>query len=242
LPAPEAAGQGPAALGTQTVVLLLADIAPAWRAWGWWRIARGGQGFKGIPGLRFAKALGTGHEGGFGLRPSASRQGFFLMFDDEAAADAFLAPHAVLRRFQARSREWCVLKLQAWSARGQWSGQGLGCATAVPTASLPVAALTRASVRPSRAAAFWRHTPASQAELAQAAGCRLAVGMGEAPLLRQATFSLWDNVAAMDAYARSGAHLQAIRASAREGYFSESMFVRFTPLLMQGRWKGQPLG
>jgi hypothetical protein len=229
-------------LGTDTAVLLLADIAPAWRAWGWWRIARGAQGFAGVPGLRWVRALGSGYNGGFGLRPSASRQGVFAVFQDEAAADAFIGQSPLLQRFQARSREWGLLKLQAWQARGQWAGQTLACAAAPPALSLPVAALTRASVRPARAAAFWRHAPPSQADLAAAPGCRLAAGLGEAPVLRQATFSLWDSVAAMDAYARSGAHLAAIRAAAREGYFSESMFVRFVPRLLLGRWQGQILG
>jgi spheroidene monooxygenase len=46
----------------------------------------------------------------------------------------------------------------------------------------------------------------------------------------------------MDAYARSGAHLAAIHAAYDGRYFSESMFVRFVPLHMQGQWKGVTLG
>ena len=114
--------------------------------------------------------------------------------------------------------------------------------TAQADAGAPVAALTRASIRPSRALAFWRHSPASEAALAGAPGCRLAVGLGEAPVLRQATFSLWSDTAAMDAYARSGAHQEAIRASYAGDYFSESMFVRFVPLAVSGQWQGRRLG
>jgi spheroidene monooxygenase len=68
------------------------------------------------------------------------------------------------------------------------------------------------------------------------------VGLGEAPLLRQATFSVWDSVPAMNDYARSGAHLDAIRRSQHEGYFSESMFVRFVVLSISGQWKGRQHG
>jgi hypothetical protein len=78
--------------------------------------------------------------------------------------------------------------------------------------------------------------------LEAAEGCRLAVGLGEAPLLRQATFSIWDSVEAMNAYARQGAHQAAIEASMRGAYFSESMFVRFVPSQLQGRWMGRALG
>ena len=34
----------------------------------------------------FAKVLGNGHEGGFGLRPSASRLGLFLLFEGQPLA------------------------------------------------------------------------------------------------------------------------------------------------------------
>jgi spheroidene monooxygenase len=43
----------------------------------------------------------------------------------------------------------------------------------------------------------------------------------------------------MDHYARSGAHLTAIKAAHQGQYFSESMFVRFKPLHLQGVWKGR---
>ena len=104
-----------------------------------------------------------------------------------------------------------------------------------------MAALTRASIRPGKSLRFWRHAPPSQLALEQATGCRLAVGLGEAPLVRQATFSVWDSVQAMDAYARHGAHMAAIRASMGGDFFSESMFVRFVVLAAEGQWKGRPL-
>ena len=77
-----------------------------------------------------------------------------------------------------------------------------------------MAALTRASIRPLQALRFWRRSPPAEGALERAEGCLLAVGLGEAPLLRQATFSVWENQAAMDAYARSGAHQEAIRRRA----------------------------
>ena len=68
------------------------------------------------------------------------------------------------------------------------------------------------------------------------------LGLGEAPLLRQATFSLWRDAKAMDAYARNGAHQAAIQAAWQHRFFSESMFVRFTPIAVQGSWKGRFYG
>ncbi len=90
-----------------------------------------------------------------------------------------------------------------------------------------------------KAPAFWRLAPAAQTALEAASGCWLAVGLGEAPFLRQATFSVWNNVAAMDAYARAGAHRESIRAAQSQQFFSESMFVRFVPLSIHGTWRGR---
>jgi spheroidene monooxygenase len=242
----EPAAQRPASVLAETApddvaVLVLADITPGSRLWGWSRIVLGDRPLRAVPGLRLAKALGSGYQGGFGLRPSPSRQGLFALFDSEGSADDFIRHSATVAAYRDRSADFVVAKLRATSSRGTWSGARMA-ATAKAPADGPVAALTRASIRPSRAWAFWRHSPQSESALAGAAGCRLAVGLGEAPVLRQATFSVWDNQAAMDAYARSGAHLDAIRGAAAGDWFSESMFVRFVPLLLQGRWQGRQHG
>jgi hypothetical protein len=239
--APELTATVHAAQADDVVVLLLADIRAAHRMWGWSRIVRRDAPLRHLPGLRFAKALGSGLEGGFGLRPSASRQGLFLAFNSLPNAEAFIAQSPIAKGYQDRADEFCIALLRATSCRGSWGGARIAATCTAPMHG-PVAALTRASIRPSKAWPFWRHSPASEAALAQSPGCQLAVGLGEAPLLRQATFSLWDNQAAMDAYARSGAHLQALRGAQQGGWFSESMFVRFVPLSVIGTWKGRRYG
>ena len=225
----------------QVSVLVLADIAPVHRLWGWSRIVKGPLKLRSLNQLRFSKVLGSGFDGGFGLRPSASRQGLFAVFSSLRAADEFVADSDVMHGYREHSSECCVLKLRVWSCRGSWDGQTLAPSIAPPDGG-PVAALTRASIALRKAPAFWRHAPASQTALEAAPGCQLAVGLGEAPFLRQATFTLWESVAAMDAYARSGPHLEAIKAAAKEQYFTESMFARFVTLSVQGTWKGHHYG
>jgi hypothetical protein len=233
-----------AAIGTgtgHTVVLVLVDIAAGARLWGWSRFVIGRFSMRRVPGLRFFKVLGSGHEAGFGLRPSGTRQGLFCVFDDAVAADAFLDASPVVAAYRAHAREFLSVTLAAFSCRGTWAGQALSVTAAAPNDG-PIAALTRASIRPAAAASFWRRAPATEASLQHAPGCLLAAGLGEAPLFRQATFSLWDSVQSMDAYARSGAHLDAIRAAHAQAYFSESMFVRFVPRRLAGEWKGRAYG
>ena len=225
----------------QTIVVVLADIASESRMWGWTRIARGTQSLLAIDGMRFAKVLGSGYEGGFGLRPSSSRQGLFLVFHTALAARDFSAHSPLLQSYRERSSELCLVTLRTWSCRGSWDGTALELTTDKPESG-PIASLTRASIHVRKASAFWTHAPPSQAALVGTPGIQLAVGLGEAPFLRQATFTIWDSGAAMDAYARSGAHLEAIKAAAQRQFFSESMFARFVPLSVEGCWKGRVYG
>jgi hypothetical protein len=218
-------------------VILLVDLKPESKLWGFLRFPLGSFPFRAVNGLRFSKILGSGENGGFGLKPSGTHQGLFCVFDTETNADKFLDSD-IVKRYSDRAREFFTAKLQAYSAKGSWSGNTISIATQEPQGG-PIAALTRASIKPLKAAQFWKRSPPAEESLANAKGCLLAVGLGEAPIFRQATFSIWESLDAMNAYARTGAHLEAIHASLSGGHFSESMFVRFKPIAPKGVWKGR---
>ncbi len=242
---PAPAGRGAATGGARIVgsvaVLVLADMKPAARLWAWGRLGLGTRPLRDTPGLTFAKVMGSGAEGGFGLAPSGTHRGLFLVFDDEVQARRFVDTSPVLADWRAHARALLVAMLRACSSKGSWSGAAMQ-PTAEPPREGPIAALTRASIRPSRALKFWRLSPPAERALATSDGCMLAAGLGEAPVLRQCTFSLWASTGAMDRYARSGAHQQAIRTAYGGGFFSESMFVRFVPLEVRGTWQGRRHG
>jgi hypothetical protein len=238
------------------VALLLVRWRTRSLLWGLKRLVLGSRGvraFGPVPGLRFAKVLGSGRGGGFGIVPGVHHQGLIAFFDEQAQASAFLQGSALVQHYQTHAEELLVALARTTSSRGSWAGAQLGPASAGPdavstaasggvSAPGPLAALTRAAIRPSRAWAFWRQTPSTEASLAHSPGCRLAVGLGEAPLLRQATFSLWDSAEAMAAFSRQNAHGQASQRAWREGWFSEWMFARLEVLALHGRWRGQQHG
>jgi len=243
-PVPASAGaavDGVAATAPSVVVLMLTRYRRSALAWGLSRLVLGARDLGHPPGLRFARVLGSGRDGGFGLAPSLACQGLIAFFDDLASARAFLATAPAVQARRDRAEECLTALLGVAASRGRWGGVALAPGSALAD-DQPVASLTRAAIRPRHARAFWRQSPASEASLAQAPGCRFAVGLGEAPLLRQATFSLWDDAAAMNAYARQGAHLAASRSAWTHDWFSEWMFVRFAPLSIEGRWHGKPFG
>ena len=108
-----------------------------------------------------------------------------------------------------------------------------------PATGGPVAVLTRATVRPSRWHRFRGSRPPVSRELAGARGLRAAVGIGEAPVGLQATFSIWSDAAAVAAFARSPEHRAVVRRTREEGWYGEELFARFTPLGSTGTWDGR---
>ncbi len=228
------------------VVVVLVNYLREHQAWGWMRMVQGSASLKGVPGVVFAKVMGSGHGGGFSIRPSASHQGLIVMFDHAEQADAFLAGPIVQAYRQRAAQFWSGVH-EVLSSRGQWDGEAWGPTPATHLkpdhtvhddagAARPLAVITRASIRPAKAMAFWRNAPAAQAAMLSATGCTLAMGLGEAPLVRQCTFSLWKDTSSMLDYAHQGAHQAAIEAAYRHHYFSESMFVRMRLLQHQGQW------
>jgi spheroidene monooxygenase len=107
-------------------------------------------------------------------------------------------------------------------------------------ASGPLAALTRASIKPSVALKFWRRVPDVSRMIGSDPNVTFKIGIGEVPLLHQVTFSIWPDAAAMAGFARiSGPHAAAI-ASVRDGnWFSEELYARFAILGEAGTWEGK---
>src|SRR6056297_241942 len=109
-----------------------------------------------IPGIAFWKLCGSGVGEGFTPIPNTAVYAILATWSDRRAAEAGQqAP--VFRRYRARAGESWTLMLEATQARGRWSGVTPFRAHAAP--ETPVAALTRATIRPGKLLKFWRRGP-----------------------------------------------------------------------------------
>jgi heme-degrading monooxygenase HmoA len=71
-------------------------------------------------------------------------------------------------------------------------------------------------------------------------GVRLAIGMGEAPIGFQGTFSIWESTAAVTEFAhRRSPHQVAIQRSSAEHWYAEELFARFEVLAVEGTYAGR---
>ncbi|RIY08655.1 spheroidene monooxygenase [Hymenobacter rubripertinctus] len=192
-----------------------------------------------VPGLRFPKLLGSG-AGGFGALPNLRRYGLMAVWESEQAAGAFFGQHPLWQQYRQRTSAIWTARLAPIRAHGLWDGVNpFDYATETAEADEPVLVLTRASIRLRKTPRFWRHIAPVSATIADAPGVRAAIGLGELPIVRQATVSLWDSARAMQEYAyRSEKHKEVIRLTRQEDWYAEELFARFRVLSTEGIWDG----
>jgi hypothetical protein len=192
------------------------------------------------PGLTFHKLLGTGDGRTFTVRDADPLHWGLLSVWDPAAVESDRAPdHPALASWRRVATSELAVTLRPVAARGTWAG-GTPFGDPLPRrVDGPVASLTRARIATRKAATFWRSVPPVSADLHQVPGLALAVGIGEAPVGLQGTFSLWDDARSLTEFAhRRSPHVEVVRRTASEGWYVEELFARFEVLDLVGTFPG----
>jgi spheroidene monooxygenase len=208
------------------------------RAWALFQMGPARFALRAIRDIGTVKLCGSGIGEGFTPVPDTSVYAILATWPDHDTARRAMFGTRVFRRYTAMADERLTLFLTPTAARGHWDGKTPFVAQDVP-ADGPVAALTRATLRLGRAAQFWRHEPAISRAIGQDPNVLFKIGIGELPLVRQATFSIWPDTQTMAQFARGdGPHARAIRAVRDGGLFKEDLYARFRVDAVDGRWAG----
>lgn len=227
----------------QTVSLSLYRFASAAdRLWAFAQMGLARRSFAKTPDIGFWKLCGSGTGEGFTPVPNTAVYAVLASWPSlEAARDA-TARAPAFARYRTRAAEAWTVFLSPASVRGDWAGATPFTPDGTDPAALatgPLAALTRATVRPRAAARFWRRVPDISAMIGTDPNVRFKIGIGEVPWLHQVTFSIWPDADSMARFARAdGPHARAIAAVRSEGWFREELYARFRLLGSAGRWDG----
>lgn len=191
----------------------------------------------GKPGLAFFKMLGSGSGEGFSLWPDWSTYAHLSVWEDDEAYHNWLKT-ATYQEFVSKSDGFMRFELAPYLSKGTWNGKK-PFVSAVETEhnSALMAVLTRASIRKRKLISFWRNVPEVSRVISQQNSMLFQKGVGEWPLIEQATFSIWDHDAAMRDFAYSQAeHRKVVQKTRRLNWYKEEQFTRFKVLNWEGHW------
>lgn len=192
-----------------------------------------------VPGLLFYKLLGSGQGKAFSVKPNFRRYGLFCTWENEVAAREFLHCSDLIKQYQSHTDEIWTVAMFPIQSHGYWNGKQPFEPFVQGSADGPVAVLTRASVNWLALPNFIRYGAKTSKALDDVNGLICSIGLGELPFIRQATFSIWESVEAMKAYAyKTDHHQEVMRRTRAEKWYSEELFARFMPIASEGTWNG----
>ena len=183
--------------------------------------------------------MGTGKNGSFDIWPDFRQWSVILFYNKDnfpellgkSIAKTLLGNFIILwlKLSQAKVR---YIHLEPYAGHGSWDKNTF--INQRKSGEVPVgriAVLTRATIRLSRLIAFWKAVPSASFQLDLHPGFIYSIGIGEIPLIKQATFSIWESESNMKEYAyKMRAHQEVIKRTRDENWYSEEMFLRFRVL------------
>lgn len=190
-------------------------------------------------GLLFLKQLGTGAGNGFSIRPDWSVYAQLTVWEEESDFLAY-QESTYYQSFLTYANGWQHFELLPFQAKGTWNKQQPFSVDASYHPTEKMAVITRASIKPHLMPIFWVSVPKVAKIMSQQKGLLFSKGIGEWPLLEQATFSVWEAKEFMQGFAyQSKEHRAVIKKTRKLHWYSEEMFCRFWVKKVSGQWPDQ---
>lgn len=195
-------------------------------------------------GCTFWKLLGSGKNGTFDTKPDWQQWGVLAVWDNPESFYQFHNQSFIAFWWSFFLVEKWTILLSPLQSHGKWDGKEPFGSTQSDINNGPIAVLTRATIRLNKLKQFWGNVGSVAGLMITAKGFIASFGIGEAPLYRQATFSLWESLEDVKDFAyRSKEHSDVIKRTRAENWYKEELFARFKPIATIGTIKGKnPLG
>jgi hypothetical protein len=186
-------------------------------------------------GVTFAKMLGCGK--GETFTPSdadPTRWGCLVVISQSELAA--LDGSTTITKWRSKSTSEFRVLLDPIASTGMWSKQKPFETSAPANFDGQVVAITRARIKASQTMRFFKSVPPVTASLHSSPGLISTIGIGEAPIGLQGTFSLWESMQAIKDFAYKGAaHQKAIAQTSEFDWYAEELFARFAVREIRGK-------
>jgi hypothetical protein len=192
-------------------------------------------------GISFSKLLGTGSGQTFTPSDAVLTRWGMVVAIDENRIEAF-DQSSIITNWRKRSISEFRAVLSPLSSHGLWAKKNpFNFIAPLSNPDAQIAALTRARIKWNKNFIFWKSVPPVVIDLHSNPGLHAAIGIGEAPIGLQGTFSLWKSASALRDFAYKGkAHQVAIAQTQSIGWYSEELFARFEVLALRGEITTHP--
>ena len=192
-------------------------------------------------GISFSKLLGTGSGQTFTPSDAVLTRWGMVVAIDENRIEAF-DQSSIISNWRKRSTSEFRTVLSPLSSHGLWAKKNpFDFIAPLSNPDAQIAALTRARIKWNKNFIFWKSVPPVVIDLHSNPGLHAAIGIGEAPIGLQGTFSLWKSASALRDFAYKGkAHQVAIAQTQSIGWYSEELFARFEVLELRGEITTHP--
>lgn len=189
------------------------------------QMAIGRRAARRMQGVSFAKLMGTGTGRTFTPTDADLKQWAILFVADNLD---LIDSSRFIKHWSKRSLAVDKYLLEPISSHGKWSKREPFEISGKKHGGGPVVAITRARLKWSQSLRFWRSIPPVVVDLHQSPGLIFSIGIGEAPIGLQGTFSLWETAQALRDFAYKNApHRAVIEDTKRFDWYSEELFARF---------------
>ena len=177
-------------------------------------------------GLNFIKLLGTGSKDGFSIIPDFESYVMISVWENDIIRKKFTYENKLFNEINNKSSERIEIKIDPYNYIGSWNGVN-PFENKSTYRERKILVLTRARVKLNKLINFFINTSVAAKSINSKKGAEYYKGIGELPIIEQATISIWKSEQSMKDYAYSDKnHREIINKARKNKWYSEELFVR----------------
>ena len=179
--------------------------------------------------VSFYKMLGTGGKGGF-IYPDLGVYSLLCVWKKSEFLNEFIENSNHAKEIKKKAKKRIDYIMEPIFSNGLWDNINPFKVNENRETKKEnkIGVITRGKIKLSKQIDFWLNVSSASDAIKNADGVEFYKGIGELPLLSQATFSVWKNHKCIGDFAyKNKAHSEIIKKTKERKWYSEDLFARF---------------